>query len=179
MALRYHQQQVAALLFAVVVLSGVKLSTCQVVKDKVSCLDCHSHYDLSGVKVQVKCDKVQKLATTSTKSDGSFEVELPAANGARSPNPMSCLASLRGGPTKLYASRKNMVSKIVKVKDARNSYTTSTALAFFTSCPSWSAKCGNPDDIDSSKTVNLPLPKEWGFAPSSYYVPFFPIIGIP
>ncbi|KHN27637.1 hypothetical protein glysoja_026204 [Glycine soja] len=31
----------------------------------------------------------------------------------------------------------------------------------------------------SSKSFDLPLPREWGLAPSSFYVPFFPIIGIP
>ncbi|KAJ4845143.1 hypothetical protein Tsubulata_018405 [Turnera subulata] len=155
-------------------------STTQFVKGKVSCLDCNGQYDFSGIKVLVKCDKVQKMATTTTDSKGSFEVELPSSYPSTSmtPSSLNCLAMLLGGPSKLYASRTNMVSKIVKThagSSSSSSFTTSTPLAFSTRPPSGEAR----NDFGSSKTINFPLPAAWGLAPSSYYLPFFPIIGIP
>lgn len=108
----------------------------------------------------MKCDKVVKLVEATTEHDGSFMVKLPTDSG-------KCLAQLVGGPEQLYASRKNMFSQIVKAKQP-NMFTISTPLSFSTK-----------SNLGSSKTVDLPLPREWGLAPSSYYVPFFPIIGIP
>ncbi|KAJ8768001.1 hypothetical protein K2173_020941 [Erythroxylum novogranatense] len=166
-------QVVAFLLFALA-LSGIEFSTCQVVKGKVSCLDCPGNYNFSGVKVELKCDNVKKWVTTG--SDGSFDIEFPVQTSPETPK--NCVAKLLGGPTKLYASRQSMVSKIVRSRNA-NSYTISTPLAFSTTCPSSTGKCGGGRDVGSSKTIDLPLPREWGFAPSSYYIPFFPIIGIP
>lgn len=125
----------------------------------------------------MKCDKVRKLATTTTKSDGSFEVKLPPGTSTAA-TPLICLAKLLGGPTQLYVSRQNMVSKIVQTHDS-NSYTISTPLAFSSTCYAGGGKCGVSNQFGSSKTIDLPLPREWGLAPSSYYVPFFPIIGIP
>ncbi|KAJ8750072.1 hypothetical protein K2173_013987 [Erythroxylum novogranatense] len=165
---------IAFLLFALALSSWIKVTTCEVVKGKVSCLDCRTNYDFSGVKIQVKCGRVNKLATTGT--DGSFDVEFPVRTSSETPK--NCVAKLLGGPTKLYASRQNVVSKIVRSHDS-NSYTISSPLAFSTTCLSSSGKCGGGQDIGSSKTVDLPLPREWGLAPSSYYVPFLPIIGIP
>ncbi|CAK7331967.1 unnamed protein product [Dovyalis caffra] len=166
----------SVLLFALA-LSGIQLSTCQVFKGKVSCLDCSGQYDFSEIKVGVECDKVRKLAATTTQSDGSFEVNLPPGNSATA-SPRNCLAKLLGGPSQLFVSREYMVSKIVQNHDS-NSYTISTPLAFSTTCSAEGAKCGVSNEIGSSKTVDLPLPREWGLAPSSYYVPFVPIIGIP
>ncbi|GAV87194.1 Pollen_Ole_e_I domain-containing protein [Cephalotus follicularis] len=172
---------ITALLFASV-LSRIELCTCQVVKGKISCLDCSaSHYDLSGIKVLVKCEGVKKLGMATTEKTGSFEVELPS-HTSKTATPLNCLAKLLGGPNQLYAAKKNMVSRIINAKDKQsNSYTISTALAFHTSCPSTlkEAKCGAPDEIGSSKTIDLPIPREWGLAPTSYYIPFFPIIGVP
>lgn len=125
----------------------------------------------------MKCEKVKKLATATTEENGSFKVQLPS--GISNTN---CLAKLLGGPNQLYSKKKNLVSKVVKVGHQPNTYTLSTPLAFSTSCPSASIdakSCGAQKGIGSSKTVDLPLPPEWGLAPSSYYVPFFPIIGIP
>ncbi|KAK9280174.1 hypothetical protein L1049_013861 [Liquidambar formosana] len=167
---------IVALLFVLVTM--VEPSTCHVVKGSVSCLDCHRHYNLSGVKVAVKCDQVKKLATVTTEDDGSFATNLPS-DTPMSATPSNCNAKLLGGENQLYASRKNMFSKIVKVQES-NSYTISTPLAFSTTCPSKEANCGASNgETGSSKTVDIPLPPEWGLAPSSYYVPFFPIIGIP
>ncbi|KAF2321604.1 hypothetical protein GH714_000617 [Hevea brasiliensis] len=165
---------VAVLLFAVV-LSGIfQLSTCQVLKGNLTCLDCSSHYDFSGIKVLVKCANVKRLAASTTKSQGSFEVELPSGSSSRtSTTPLNCLAKLIGGSSQIYASRKNMVSKIVKIQDS-SSYTISTPLVFSTTSP-----VGKLKNIGSSKTIDLPVPREWGLAPSSFYTPFFPIIGIP
>ncbi|WP_168415081.1 hypothetical protein, partial [Acinetobacter indicus] len=162
------------------VLARVELSTCHVLKGSVSCLDCNRHYDLSGIKVLVKCSQVKKLAMATTEEDGSFKTELPS-DAPTSPPSSNCLAKLLGGPSQLYASRNNIVSQIVKSHES-DSYIISTPLNFHTSCPlsKKDAKCGAQNaKIGSSKTVDLPLPPEWGLAPSSYYVPFFPIIGIP
>ena len=129
----------------------------------------------------MKCDRVKKLATAITEDDGSFEVELPSDSTPKSSPPLNCHAKLLGGPTQLYASKKNTVSKIITTH-APNIYTISTPLSFSKSCPSTieAAKCKPiKNKFGSSKTFDLPLPPEWGLAPSSYYIPFFPIIGIP
>ncbi|KAF7823214.1 Pollen Ole e 1 allergen and extensin family protein [Senna tora] len=164
------------LLLSALALSRIDSSSCQVVKAKVSCVDCPSqnNVDLSGIKVSVKCEKVKKVEVAFTRHDGSFEAKLPL--GSDPHNSGRCLARILGGPKQLYASRKDMVSQIVKDKKEgnTNTYTISTPLSFFTTKP----KARN-NNIGSSKTVDLPLPPEWGLAPSSYYVPFFPIIGIP
>ncbi|XVF69209.1 hypothetical protein PTKIN_Ptkin11bG0062300 [Pterospermum kingtungense] len=169
-------------LFFLLGLSWIQLSTCQVLEGKISCPDCSPRYNFSGIKVAVKCDQMKKLATTTTEENGSFKVELPSDMTSRTTTtvPLNCLAKLLGGPNQLYAWKKNLVSNVVKAHEL-NSYIISTPLAFSTSCPlaSKDAKCGAPNQMGSSKTVNLPLPPEWGLAPSSYYVPFFPIIGIP
>ncbi|KAF5744886.1 putative Pollen Ole e 1 allergen and extensin family protein [Tripterygium wilfordii] len=162
-----------AALLLVLISSRIQLSACQALKGKVSCLDCKNHYDFSGIKILVKCDKVKKLSMANTKEDGSFAVDLPSES---TKTPLNCLAKLVGGPSALYASKKGVVSQIVRA-DGENSgfYAISTPLAFSTKCPSKVMKCG----VGSSKTVDLPLPPEWGLAPSSYYIPFVPIIGIP
>ncbi|KAE8700219.1 putative Integrase, catalytic region [Hibiscus syriacus] len=159
----------AALVFVWAV-ARVQPSTCHVLDAKFSCLDCKHYYDFSGIKVAVKCDKVKKLATATAEENGAFRVELPLDNSnGNPPTSLDCLARIIGGPNQLYGEKKNTVSNVVKVSNGGvNSYTTATPLSFSTSCP-----------LASSKTVDLPLPREWGLAPSSYYVPFFPIIGIP
>ncbi|GMI81668.1 hypothetical protein like AT5G22430 [Hibiscus trionum] len=171
---------ITAALVLVLALARVQLSTCHVLDAKISCLDCKHYYDFSGINVAVKCDKVKKLATATAGEDGVFKVELPVATPkGNPPTSLDCLAKILGGPNQLYGKNQNMVSKVVKVSHGGvDSYTISTPLAFSTSCPSASVdakSCG----VRSSKTVDLPLPPEWGLAPSSYYVPFFPIIGIP
>lgn len=130
----------------------------------------------SGIKILVKCDGVKKSSMVKTKNDGSFEAELPEDISKSGAKALSCLAKLLGGPKQLYASKKMMASKIIDTHDSE-SLTIATPLAFYTSCPSKTnqASC----KFASSKTVDLPLPPEWGLAPSSYYIPFFPIIGIP
>ncbi|TKY67053.1 Pollen Ole e 1 allergen/extensin [Spatholobus suberectus] len=166
-------QVITALLFALA-LAKIDPSTCQMVQGKVSCVDCTHNYDLSDIKVSVRCDGVKNLAVATTENDGFFKVELPSDHTKPSVN---CLAKLLGGSVQLYVSRKNQVSQIIKDKE-QNSYTISTPLSFRTSCPQ-DTKCKGGKQVGSSKTVDLPLPPEWGLAPSSYYVPFFPIIGIP
>lgn len=134
----------------------------------------------AGIKILVKCDKVKKLAMATTKDDGSFEVEAPSDNTPQPRSLSNCLSKLLGGPNQLYTSKKFMTSQIVETDDS-NSYTISSPLSIYTSCPPTidHAKCETMKKWGSSKTVDLPLPPEWGLAPSSYYVPFFPIIGIP
>ncbi|KDP34426.1 hypothetical protein JCGZ_12707 [Jatropha curcas] len=166
------QSTVLVFLLFALALSGIELSTSQILKANVSCLQCISHYDLSGIKIAVKCENVKRIATTTTRSKGSFEVKLPSETSRNHQTPLNCLAKLIGGKNQICASRKNMVSKIVKTQKNSHSYTISTPLAFSTTCPKAAG-------FGSSKTVDLPLPREWGLAPSSYYVPFIPIIGIP
>ncbi|KAF8396390.1 hypothetical protein HHK36_018007 [Tetracentron sinense] len=177
-----------ALLFALA-LAQIELSTCHVVKGTVSCVDCSGHGDLSGIRVLVKCDQVKKLAIATTEDDGSFTTELPSGDSSVSSS--NCLAKLLGGPKQLCSSKKSLVSKIASAHDS-NSYTISTPLSFFTSCPSKTKISSSPSssrknaeggtakpEFGSSETIDLPLPPEWGLAPSSYYIPFIPIIGIP
>ncbi|XP_027347636.1 uncharacterized protein LOC113859018 [Abrus precatorius] len=168
-----YVQVITTLLFALA-LARIDPSTCQMLYGQVSCVDCTHNYDLSDIKVAVKCEAVEKLGVATTEDNGSFKVDLPS--GHIKPSSVNCLAKLLGGPVQLYVSRKNQVSQIVKDKE-QNSYTI-TPLSFMTSCPQ-NTNCKAAKQAGSSKTVDLPLPPEWGLAPSSYYVPFFPIIGIP
>ncbi|XP_010521643.1 PREDICTED: uncharacterized protein LOC104800521 [Tarenaya hassleriana] len=142
------------------------LSASQFVSGKVSCSDCPDDFDFSGIKIMVSCENTRKRFTvTTTNKKGDFMAELPSAN------PSSFVAEIRGGPTQLYGSRKNVKSNIVKAYGRPDGYALSSPLIFSISCPS---------GLGSSKTVDLPLPPEWGLAPTSYYFPpFFPIIGIP
>ncbi|KOM50534.1 hypothetical protein LR48_Vigan08g136100 [Vigna angularis] len=130
----------------------------------------HFTHQPPDVKVSVKCDGVKKLVVATTENDGSFKANLPS-------DKRSCFAKVLGGAVQLYASGKDQISQIIKGKEY-NSYTISTPLSFRTSCPP-RTNCKSGKQVGSSKTVDLPLPPEWGLAPSSYYVPFFPIIGIP
>lgn len=127
----------------------------------------------TGIQILVKCDKLKKFAVAYTEEDGSFETELPS-NDQKSSNPLNCIAKIMGGPKQLYTTSKNYVAVVSKANEP-NHFTTSKPLSFNKSCP-LKGKCG----VGASKTVDLPLPKEWGLAPSSYYIyPFIPIIGIP
>lgn len=129
----------------------------------------------TGIQVLVKCDKVKKLSMTYTEEDGAFQTELPS-DGPKSASPSNCMAKIMGGPYQLFTQMSNSVAQITK---SNQEFTTSKPLSFYKSCPV-KAKCGNKDmGFASSKTVDLPLPREWGFAPTSYYIPFVPIIGIP
>ncbi|KAH6773024.1 hypothetical protein C2S52_004125 [Perilla frutescens var. hirtella] len=149
--------------------------TARLLKGSVTCLDCPKPSDLSGIQVLVKCEKVKKLAMSYTEEDGSFTAELPSDGEVSSTN---CAAKIMGGPHQLYTSAHNSV---VAIASAKETFTTSRPLSYYKSCPSKErASCEGKDmGFASSKTVDLPLPREWGLAPSSYYVPFIPIIGIP
>lgn len=127
----------------------------------------------------MKCAKVKKLAMATTKEDGSFEIKLPT-DTKTSPNSPKCLAKVLGGPSLLYSSGKEPISKVEKVK-GHDYYTNTEKLNIYKSCPAEKkAKCASIDlEFGSSKTINVPLPGELGLAPSSYYLPFVPIIGIP
>ncbi|CAA2981732.1 uncharacterized protein LOC111381278 [Olea europaea var. sylvestris] len=171
--------QLLIALFFTVALAKIELSSCHVLKGSVTCLDCKSHYDLSAIQVLVKCANVKKLAAAYTEEDGTFETELPSDSSA-SPK---CLAKIMAGPHQLYTSRKNSVSTIVKA-DGSGYYTTHKSLNFYKSCPLTlknNGKCiaASNKDFGASKIVDLPLPREWGLAPTSYYFPYLPIIGIP
>uniref|UniRef100_T1DFA9 Pollen Ole e 1 allergen and extensin family protein n=1 Tax=Silene latifolia TaxID=37657 RepID=T1DFA9_SILLA len=158
--------------------SSIDFTLCSEVKGSVSCTDCGSGYDFAGIRVLVKCDQVKKLSEAITDKKGNFKTTLPSnsptSQVATSPK---CLAKLLGGPTQLYALKQDTVSEIVLAKGEKNTYTTRTPLVFSKSCH---GKCGSHDpNIDSSMTVDLPSPSEWGLPPTSDFFSFFPIIGIP
>lgn len=137
----------------------------------------------------VKCDGVKKASVATTDDDGSFAsgAEEASSSGTANENggstaaaPLNCLAKVLGGPEQLYASRDHAVAKVMEARgrDGAASYALSAPLAVYTACPP-GRECGARGTVGSSLTVDLPLPKEWGLAPSSYYIPFYPIIGIP
>ncbi|KAG6436416.1 hypothetical protein SASPL_101314 [Salvia splendens] len=152
----------------------------QPLQGSVRCLDCPLNSDLSGLQVLVKCDKVKKLAMAYTEEDGGFTTELPSdGTGTATATPSNCMAKMMGGPHQLYISNKDSVVAITSAKEKGGHFTTATPLTFYKACPE-KGRCGGKDNgFASSKTVDVPLPREWGLAPSSYYVPFIPIIGIP
>lgn len=131
----------------------------------------------------MKCNKVKKLFIATTTKDGFFETvfrhEIP--NTSPPTASLKCSAKIVGGSSLLYTTLKNTASNVVKIK-GQDFYTNLDPLTFYKSCPSKKyAKCAEIVDsvFGSSKTVDLPVPKEWGLAPTSYYFPFIPIIGIP
>ncbi|GMH12674.1 hypothetical protein Nepgr_014515 [Nepenthes gracilis] len=74
-----------------------------------------------------------------------------------------------------------MATQIIKAGKQTTTYTTATPLTVGKSCSSVGkhAKCGaRLPDFDSSKTIDLPIPAEFGLPPTSYYVPLFPIIEV-
>ncbi|MGD7361324.1 hypothetical protein, partial [Ralstonia pseudosolanacearum] len=156
--------------FLVSALASIEFSACNVVKGTVSCLDCNLHDDLPEVNVLVKC--VKSTTTTTTEKDGSFEAQLPT-----NPSSTNCAVELVGGPQQLCSYRKTMASKIVKAHDS-SSYTISSPLAYSTSCPSNTKSGTSTSMFDSSKTVDFPMPSEWGLPPTSFVIPIIPI-GIP
>ncbi|KAM7496949.1 hypothetical protein LguiA_021363 [Lonicera macranthoides] len=170
-----------ALFFALFTLSSVELSTCYVLKGSVTCLDCnHRHSHFSGIMVLVKCSRVKNATIATTKPDGSFEAKLPSHTLSS-----NCRARILGASNQLYGSTKNMVRTIVKARGSKpESYAISKPLEFYKKCPLKAGNCGPKKiGLGSSKTIDIPLPREWGLAPSSYYVtPFLPVIaftGIP
>ncbi|KAM7522575.1 hypothetical protein LguiA_012477 [Lonicera macranthoides] len=174
----------SALFLALVLLAArVELSTSHELKGSVTCLDCQDHHDnhISDIKVLVQCSHVKNPAMATTEEDGSFSVDLPMGPTTSMTPSSDCLARIIGGPHQLYSPKKNAFSRIVRGAHNPDIYTLATPLSFYTSCPSsqidHQGKCGAT--IGSSKTVDIPIPKEWGLAPTSYYVPFVPIIGIP
>ncbi|CAI9105674.1 OLC1v1004652C1 [Oldenlandia corymbosa var. corymbosa] len=170
-----------ALFFTLVLLTGIQVSTSHLLKGSVTCLDCNAHDDLSGIKVLIKCSNVRKMVVATTTEEGTFETDLPKDSTTKTTTP-NCLAKILGGPSLLYTSGTKTISRVTKLKEHDEYYTNSQPLNFYTSCPSkQEAKCASMADKEfgSSKTVDVPLPREWGLAPSSYYFPFIPIIGIP
>ncbi|MCD7466536.1 hypothetical protein HAX54_003347 [Datura stramonium] len=162
--------QLGFALFFTSALAALQFSSCYVLKGSVTCLGCNQRIDLSGIKVSMKCSKMKTSTMATTEEDGSFETSLPFDITPTN----KCYAKILGGPNQLFVSRKETDPTIVK---ADNSYTISKPLKFYTKCPlSNNGKC---QEFGSSKTIDLPVPKEWGLAPTSYYVPFIPIIGIP
>ncbi|KAL0534324.1 hypothetical protein IC582_028614 [Cucumis melo] len=171
-------------IFLFMVLASTQLAQCNTLKAKISCLDCQSNYDFSGNLIMVKCERVKNLTIAITKADGSFETPLPSdmasVDSEAAPPPPKCIAKLVGGSHQLFASRKELVSTIIKETNSKF-FTIATALRFST-CKEINRKCKaiKKESIEDSKTFDLPnLPPEWGFPPTSYYLPVLPIIGIP
>lgn len=123
---------------------------------------------------------MKKAIVATTTKDGTFETDLPRDSSTTtptSPHSRNCLAKILGGPSLLFTSGKKTNAIVAKVK-GHDYYTNVEPLNFYSSCP---PDCASRDDkaFGSSKTIDIPLPREWGLAPSSYYFPFVPIIGIP
>ncbi|CAH2060941.1 unnamed protein product [Thlaspi arvense] len=146
-------------------LSSCLMVSASLVEGKVSCFDCPNDYDYSGIMVSVSCSHTETRFTASTDKKGEFMSELPSRDTS------NCEAELQGSFKQLYAATKAIKSKIVKLEGDK--YGLSSKLIFLRSSPRSLGSFG------SSKTVDLPVPREWGLAPTSYYFPFFPIIGIP
>ena len=121
---------------------------------------------------------MKNATIATTKPDGSFEAKLPSDTVTS-----YCRARILGGSNQLYGSIKNMVRPIVKARGSE-SYAISKPLEFYKKCPLKDGNCGPKKlGLGSSKTIDIPFPREWGLAPSSDYVtPFLPMIafmGIP
>lgn len=130
----------------------------------------------------VKCKSVKNLTIAITEADGSFETSLPSDVAsmdfeAASSSP-KCIAKLVGGSHQLFASRKDMASTVIKETNS-NFFTISSPLKFSTCKQNIKCKAMKKEFTADSKTIDLPLPPEWGFPPTSYYLPVLPIIGIP
>ncbi|XP_006293390.2 uncharacterized protein LOC17889250 [Capsella rubella] len=153
------------LLLSAALSSYLVISTSSLVEGKVSCFDCPNDYDYSGITVGVSCSDSKTRFTVTTDKKGEFMSELPSSVKS------NCEAELKGSFKQLYASKNNVKSKIVNL--GGDKYGLSSKLIFLKSCPR------SLGPFSSSKTVDFPVPPEWGLAPTSYYVPFIPIIGIP
>ncbi|XP_038895206.1 uncharacterized protein LOC120083500 [Benincasa hispida] len=169
-------------IFLLLVLAPTHLAQSNTLKAKISCLDCQSNYDLSGNLIMVMCERVKNLTMAITKADGSFETPLPSdvasVDFEAAGSSPKCIAKLVGGAHQLFASRKDMASTIIK-KTNFKFFTIATPLKFSTCKENKKCKAMKKDFIEDSKTIDLPLPPEWGFPPTSYYFPVLPIIGIP
>ena len=119
---------------------------------------------------------MKKHAVAITNQHGSFEANLPSSHRSLA----NCKARFLGGPKQLYALNKDMVSKLIRVGDQANTYTTSNTLTFASSCSTLTKHRKCSASFGSSKTIDFLFPPEYGLPPSSYYLtPFLPIIGIP
>ncbi|KAJ4971802.1 hypothetical protein NE237_004901 [Protea cynaroides] len=179
---------ITALLFSLVLSHVEPSSSGQThLKGSVSCLDCTDNSQLHGIRVLVGCDRVKKMTMAVTDDKGHFKTELPRDSSSKTST--KCLAKLLGGRTQLCSSRKTQVSNVVEVHGSK-SYTIDKPLAFYsTSCSSITKgkiqsslsdlKTTSLMDFEPSKIPDLPMPPEWGLAPSSDYLPVLPIIGIP
>ncbi|XP_023542373.1 uncharacterized protein LOC111802294 [Cucurbita pepo subsp. pepo] len=161
------------------VLARTQLAQCNTLKANISCLDCQSNYDFSGNMIVVNCKNVKNLSVAITEANGSFKTTLPSdmASDDSEAAPSNCIAKLTGGPHQLYASRKGMSSTVIKRTNS-NFFTLANALTFST-CKHNTKCLSIKNFVADSKTIDLPLPPEWGFPPTSYYFPVLPIIGIP
>ncbi|KFK44754.1 hypothetical protein AALP_AA1G298500 [Arabis alpina] len=157
-----------ALFLFTVALASCLVDSASLVNGKVSCFDCPNDYDYSGIMISISCSHSKTHFTVSTDKKGEFRSKLPLSI---EPN---CEAELQGSFKQLYASKTNVKAKIVKLTGENNKYGLSSKLIFLKSCPR------SLGSFASSKTIDFPVPREWGLAPTSYYFPpFLPIIGIP
>ncbi|XP_039124922.1 uncharacterized protein LOC120261204 [Dioscorea cayenensis subsp. rotundata] len=203
MALPFLVTKPLHFLLLIFLIAHANLSTCTTVtttataaaalllKGSVSCLDCTSLQDFSGVKVAVSCSHTSQVVSTLTNKKGEFEVKLPSSSSSSSSSSAKCIATLLGGKVQLCAYRKDMVSKLVKPQGSTsNSFVLTTPLNFFTtSCPSRTVHAPTMyeklDDHDRSSSSspstpeNIPQPYPWGLPPPCYFCHFLPIIGIP
>ncbi|RAL45991.1 unnamed protein product [Cuscuta campestris] len=158
-----------------------------VVRGTVSCIDCHDNaaghqYHLSGIMVSVKCGGGKQGTVATTKEDGSFETT--TSHNSQPPESGGCHAKILGGAHQLYVPKETSseAAKTTAEPPAGHgglSYTIVEPLRFYTRCPNKKCEAAAGSEFGSSKPIDLPDPSEWGLAPTNYYLPFIPIIGIP
>ncbi|VFQ94137.1 unnamed protein product [Cuscuta campestris] len=156
-----------------------------VVRGTVSCIDCDDNadghqYHLSGIMVSVKCGGGKQGTVATTKEDGSFETTTTSHNSQSG----GCHAKILGGAHQIYVPKETSeeAAKTTAEPPARHgggSYTIVEPLRFYSRCPNKKCEAAAGSEFGSSKPIDLPDPSEWGLAPTTDYMPFIPIIGIP
>ncbi|KAG0492073.1 hypothetical protein HPP92_005471 [Vanilla planifolia] len=193
-----------SILLLTLLFSLLQFSMGILLKGSVTCGDCSPSYNLSGVRIAVRCANNRMPYYAVTNAKGQFEVHISSRSSP--PPPRNCTANLLGGPTQLCAFKKSMASRVVSVNSGggESSGALQTPLAFFTSCQkmmegSRVEKSGGKAAAGEQKAPNrgstspsgtpptggrnyLPPPESYGLPPLPpliYIFPFVPIIGIP
>ncbi|KAF3778210.1 hypothetical protein EJ110_NYTH41879 [Nymphaea thermarum] len=146
------------------------------VTGSISCPDCTSRRQLAGLRVVIKCGRAKQAIGTLTDNTGAFKVNL---SSSLLHDMAPCYAMLLSGSNRQCKFEGG--HNIARIVDGR--LTSPLTFSPF-SCPgkpSQGLKPGGSQgaELGDSKTIDLPLPPEWGLPPTSYYTyPIIPI-GIP
>ncbi|CAN6439185.1 unnamed protein product [Victoria cruziana] len=148
-----------------------------VVTGSVSCPHCTSGDQLQGLGVVVGCGRDGQVGGALTNDSGWFKVNMRRPGLLQSAAP--CYAMLVSGPRRRCRFKDG--HSMARVVDGR---LTSPLTFSPASCVGEPSQGLGPASIrgaelGDSKTIDLPLPREWGLPPTSYYT--FPVIpiGIP